>query len=95
MKWKTSWSNLKLTKSVSAHEKYFQWQVQQDMLPVGSRLHRPGAEKRCLTVLENNEECKQLRDLVHALLACPCIAESSSSLRDILADFLGCTVTDA
>ena len=38
---------------------------------------------------------KNVRDLVHALLACPCIAESSSSLRDILADFLGRTVTDA
>ena len=36
---------LKLLKSVTAQEKYFQWQVQQEMLPVGSRLHRPGAEK--------------------------------------------------
>ena len=31
VKWKNSWSNLILTKSVSAQEKYFQYQVQQDM----------------------------------------------------------------
>ena len=32
VKWKTAWSNVKLTKSVTAQEKYFQWQVQQDMI---------------------------------------------------------------
>ena len=48
VKWKNAWLNLKTTKKISAPEKYFQWQVQQDMLPVGKRIHRHGAEKRCL-----------------------------------------------
>ena len=60
--------NQKLLKSVIAQEKYFHWQVQQDMLPVESRIHRPGAERRCHTLLDDQNECKQLHDLSHALL---------------------------
>ena len=95
VKWKISWSNLKLTKVVTAQEKYFQWQVQQDMLPTGNQIHRLGAEKRCLSLLENNEDCTRLNDRHHALLSCPRLAISSRSLGDILSEFIDRPVSDA
>ena len=88
VKWKTAWSNLKLTKSVTAQEKYFQWQVQQDMLPIGNRLHRPGAEKRCLSLLGNNTICICLNDRKHAFLSCLRSPVVERSVMNILSDFL-------
>ena len=88
VKWKTAWSNLKLTKSVTAEEKYFQWQVQQDMLPVGNRLHRPGAEKRCLSILGINTVCTALNDRKHALLSCLRSPVVEKSVMVILTDYL-------
>ena len=70
------------------------WQTQQDMLPVGSRLHRPGAEKRCLAVLENDRECLQLNDKYHALLSCPRPPVSDRIVEKFMSQFLQRTVTD-
>jgi len=94
VKWKTGWSNLKLTKSVTAQEKYFQWQVQQDMLPIGNRLHRPGAEKRCLSLLENNTVCVCLNDRKHALLSCSRSPVVEKSVINILTDYLERSVSE-
>ena len=61
---------LEVVKSITAQKKCFPWQVQQDILPIGSRLHCPGADKRCLAVLENNRGCTNLIDRQHVLLSC-------------------------
>ena len=94
VKWKNAWLNLKTTKKISAPEKYFQWQVQQDMLPVGKRIHRHGAEKRCL---KNTDVlvCMEVQSLTHALLKCPCTQDGSAYLRYILELYLGHKITDA
>ena len=70
------------------------FQVQQDILPVGSRMHRPGAEKRCLTVLENNRVCLEHNDRLHAMLTCQRYPVKDRSIISILSDFLGRPVTD-
>ena len=94
VKWKKAWLNLQNSKAITAQEKYFMWQTQQDMLPVGSRLHRPGAEKRCLAVLENDRECLQFNDKYHALLSCTRPPVSDRIVGKVLSYFLERSVTD-
>ena len=94
VKWKKAWLNLQNSKAITAQEKYFMWQTQQDMLPVGSRLHRPGAEKRCLAVMENDRQCQQVNDKYHALLSCPRPPVSDRIVEKVMSHFLERTVTD-
>ena len=94
VKWKAAWSNLQLVKAVTAQEKFFMFQVQQDILPVGSRMHRPGAEKRCLAMLDNNRVCLQHNDRLHAMLTCQRHPVKDRSIISILSEFLGRPVTD-
>ena len=92
VKWKIAWENLQQTRGVTAQEKYFQWQVQQDMLPIGDRLHRQGAEKRCLSAMENDRVCTQISNRQHVLLSCPSLGENL--IKVILADFLDRSISD-
>ena len=94
VKWKIAWKNLQQTRGVTAQEKYFQWQVQQDMLPIGDRLHRPGAEKRCLSVLENDNYCSQISTRQHMFLSCPSPPVGDNLVKNILSDFLNRNITD-
>ena len=48
VKWGIVYKNLKLLRGVTPEEKCFAWKLSQDMLPVGARIHRRNAEKRCL-----------------------------------------------
>ena len=91
VKWKAAWSNLQLVKAVTAQEKFFMFQVQQDILPVGSRMHRPGAEKRCLTVLENNRVCLEHNDRFHAMLTCQRYPVKDRSIIKHFVGFFGST----
>ena len=94
VKWKKAWLNLQNLRGTTAEEKYFMWQSQQDMLPVGSRLHRPNAEKRCLAVLKNDEKCLELNDKYHALISCSRPPVSDRIVEAVLSDFLERTVTE-
>ena len=94
VKWKIAWKNLQQAKGITAQEKYFQWQVQQDMLPTGDRLHRPGSEKRCLSIMDNGRVCTQINDRQHVLLACPCPPVGENLVKLILSDFLDHIVSD-
>ena len=79
-------------KFAADQRKYFQWQVQQDMLPIGDRLHRPGAEKRCQLVMENDRVCTQISNRQHVLLSCPSLGKNL--IKVILADFLDRSISD-
>ena len=64
------------------------------MLPTGDRLHRPGAEKRCLSVMENNGVCIQISNRQHMLLTCPCPPVGDNIIKLILSDYLERTISD-
>ena len=64
------------------------------MLPVGNRIHRHGAEKRCLKKQTDAWVCMEVQSLSHALLKCPCTQDGSAYLRNILELFLGISITD-
>ena len=44
IKWSVAWANLYGLRGLKAEEYDFAWRVQQDLLPTGSRLHRPNAD---------------------------------------------------
>ena len=61
---------------------------------IGSRFHRPNAEKRCLAVMENDEECSELNDKYHALILCSRPPVSDRIVEAVSSDFLERTVTE-
>ena len=58
IKWSIAWQNWRGLRGVDAEELAFSWKLQQDLLPLGSRIHRPNAERRCLVDLEDGNVCQ-------------------------------------
>ena len=89
VKWSVVFKNLSLLKGVSAEEKTFAWKVSQDLLPVGTRLHRKNAERRCMQEVENNIVCLEVQNLQHLLIKCRGVEKANKSILNILDQFLG------
>ena len=69
-------------------EKMLVWELCQDMLPVGIRIHRSTAERRCLTMWENEENCTFVQDRDHCFRTCDVLGRSYLALVNILEKFL-------
>ena len=89
IRWSTAWTNWRDLRGVDAHECIFAWKLQQDMLPLGSRLHRPNAEKRCLTEIGRGEICQEIETREHVFLKCVRVKESIESFKGIITEYLG------
>ena len=89
VKWSVAWRNFSLMEGLTATEKCFAWKVQQDMLPVGVRIHRRNAERRCLTLLSNNQPCYEIQTLLHCFSTCRSIVDIFALLKTSLTAFLG------
>jgi hypothetical protein len=89
IKWGTVWKNFKLLKGLTPIEITFSWKVTQDMLPVGNRIHRNNAERRCLTTLIDGSICQEIQDLKHCFQLCPMVVEIYNAIIVILNSFLG------
>ena len=76
-----------LVGGLNAEERCFVWKLIQDMIPVGARIHRINAEKRCLADLDGGA-CQVEQTLIHCLQLCPGIQELHNSLINILSRFL-------
>ena len=88
MKWSLAWKNWSNLKGLTAEEKCFAWKVQQDMLQIGSRIHRNNAERRCLILLENGQPCQDIQTLEHLFLSCKSVEDIYDNLRVILSIYL-------
>ena len=88
VKWSLAWQNFKIMKGLTATERCFAWKIQQYMLPVGNRIHRKNAERRCLTELENNQICIEVQTLQHCFASCPMVRNVYEAMRFVLTDFL-------
>ena len=60
----------------------------QDMLPVGSRIHRLNAERRCLKELENGELCQDVQTLEHLFYTCGSVTDLFNELSLVLNNYL-------
>ena len=88
VKWGIVWKNFKLLRGLTPEEKTFSWKVTQDMLPVGTRIHRNNAERRCLTDLNDGSSCQELQNLEHAFRLCPMVEDIYNVILVILNLFL-------
>ena len=88
IKWSLTWKNFKLLKGINAEEKVFIWKVIQDMLPIGRRIHRKNAEKRCLIELYDGSKCLVIPDLKHSLIQCEGVKNSFEEVKRIIELFL-------
>ena len=59
------------------------------MLPVGNRIHRNNAERRCLTHLIDGSICQDIQDLKHCFQLCPKVVDIYNAVLLILNSFLG------
>ena len=88
IKWKISWRNLDRLRGVLPDEKMFAWKLGQDMLPVGTRIHRANAERRCLEKLEGRPDCTELQDREHFFRSCESKGQIYRILEVVLEKFL-------
>ena len=86
--WSLAWKNWSKLKGLTAEEKCFAWKVQQDMLQIGSRIHRNNAERRCLIVLEYVQSCQDIQTLEHLFLSCKSVGDVYENLSLILNVYL-------
>ena len=89
VKWSVVFKNLTKMKGVTAEERVFAWKVAQDMLPVGTRLHRKNAERRCMLEMENNVVCLEAQSLEHLFIKCKGMVDVTKSIFNVLEHFLG------
>ena len=92
IKWGIVWKNFKLLKGLTPVEITFSWKVTQDMLPVGNRIHRNNAERRCLTHLIDGSICQDIQDLKHCFQLCPMVVEIYDAIVVILNRYLYRTI---
>ena len=88
VKWGVVWNNLRSLKGLNSEEKCFSWKVSQDMLPVGNRIHRRNAERRCLTLLSAGVLCQEIQNLEHVFKLCKMVGDSYTVIIEILTKFL-------
>ena len=89
VKWKRSWKNQSNLRGVVPEEKMFAWKLCQDLLPVGARIHRANAERRCLAILDMGTTCLEVQDREHFFRVCELKGQIYRRLEMVLGKFLG------
>ena len=75
-------------KGLNAVEKTFAWKLQQDMLHVGSRIHRRNAERRCLMGLDGGAVCEEVQTRFHLFAECEAVKGRFELIKTVLKDYL-------
>ena len=88
IKWSVVFTNMSNIKGLTPDEKSFAWKISQDLLPVGARLHRKNAERKCLVNLGNDRICQELQTLEHFFVKCERVKSIGQSLIFILESLL-------
>ena len=84
IKWSIAWRNFHALRKISAEEFEFVWKIQQDMLPVGARIHRRNAEKRCMMQIQTSGQCEALQTREHFFQECEGVQEVFGLIKDII-----------
>ena len=93
VKWAVAWKNWHKMRGLNPEEVIFAWKLQQDMLKVGSRLHRQNAERRCLLMIDG-DECVEIQTREHVFIDCMGVLDTVDKLKLILSRYLGKGVKD-
>ena len=81
-------------RGLKAEEYDFAWRVQQDLLPIGSRLHRPNADRRCKVELAGDRICQDIQTIDHLFITCERVKSIFGVCKRITSDILQKEVTD-
>ena len=86
--WKATWRNMGLLRGLDPQETSFAWKLSQDLVEVGQRMHRRGANKQCLRLLNDGSECRQLESLEHRIFFCSSVVECGWEVKNIISTFI-------
>ena len=78
---------------VNAEVKAFCWKIQQDLLPLGARLHRPNVDKRCMLELRGNIICDAMETREHVFIHCEVVEETIGLVKNIVVEYLKRDIT--
>ena len=93
VKWSTAWKNSFQLRRIDSEEYEFAWKFQQDMLPVGSRIHRRNVERRCLVELAGGQLCLDVQTREHLFYLCQGVSDVFESVKYMVQDILQKDVT--
>ena len=91
VKWKVTWRNLTLLRNVNPYEKCFGWKMTQDLVEVGARLHRNGANKQCAK-MKDGALCNTIETLEHRLFLCENVHPLSTAVKSVIERLIGKSV---
>ena len=90
--WANVYNNFQVVKGITSSERCFYWKMLQDMLEIGSRMHRRDADKRCRNLLDSGDECPDLQTMVHLFQDCPVVTAARILTSNVMAAFLGSAI---
>ena len=87
VKWRIAWRNWRHLKGMDADEIEFAWKMQQDLLVIGSRIHRQNAERRCLAEISVGN-CQEIETLKHRFTSCEGVEVFFMKCKNIIEEYL-------
>ena len=93
IRWSVAWKNWKMLRGLNAEECEFAWRIQQDLLPIGARMHRPNADRRCNMDLDGNMMCQEIQTRQHLFIECESIRKVFEICRCVVKDIIQKEVT--
>ena len=93
VKWSVAWGDYAFLRGVNAEVKAFCWKLQQDLLPLGDRLHRRNADKRCMLEVTPNIICEEIETREHAFIKCEAVSETINLVKTVIMTYLERNVT--
>ena len=87
------WKNVENIKGLNAREAEFDWKLTQDMLAIGSRVHRANEDKECKNNIDG-DVCRDIPDITHTFITCKGIENTFDSFKDTLQTILGYRVNN-
>ena len=92
-RWSIAWRNWKSLRGLNAAECEFAWRLQQDLLPIGARMHRPNADRRCKMELAGNMICQETQTRQHLFMECVSVRKVFDIRRFVIKDIIRKEVT--
>ena len=93
VKWSVAWGDYAFLRGVNAEVKAFCWKLQQDLLPLGARLHRRNADKRCMLEVTPSIICEEIETREHAFIKCEAVSETINLVKTVIMTYLERNVT--
>ena len=82
-----AWRNWRRLRGLDAEELEFVWKLQQDMLKIGSRIHRPNADKRCREDISEDRICIDIQTRRHLFIECESVKDVFRFIKNVKSEY--------